>query len=399
MSLLRVEEAIARALSGLTPVGIETVALAHARGRVLACDLAARRDQPPQANSAMDGYAVRHEDVAAVPARLRVIGSAPAGHPFAGEVGPGETVRIFTGGVLPRGADTIVIQENTAADGDHVEVREPAAQGRYVRARGLDFHAGDVLLPAGLVLRPRDIALAAAMNHAELPVRRRPRVAILSTGDEVVAPGDPLAGELIVSSNSYGLMALVEAVGGLAANLGIAPDDAGRIGQTIGACDDSDIIVTLGGASVGEHDLVRAGLEGALELDFWRIAMRPGKPLMHGRIGRARFLGLPGNPVSAMVCGQLFLKPMIRRLLGLAGDDGPLGTEPLGAPLPANDERQDYLRARREIAAGGPVVVAFERQDSSMLRRLQQADCFIVRAPHAPAAKAGDRVPVLPIDL
>jgi len=397
MSLISVAEARARAIAGIRPVGAEMVPLAAACGRVLALDLAARRDQPPEANSAMDGYAVRHGDIETVPARLEVIGSAPAGHPFSGTVGPGEAVRIFTGGVLPEGADTIVIQENTRAGDAHVEVLEGATEGRYVRPRGLDFRAGDTLLKAGLALRPRDIALAASMNHPELPVRRRPRVAILATGDEVVAPGDPRADELIISSNSYGLMALVEAVGGVAINLGIAPDDAAVIADA--ARSEADIIVTLGGASVGDHDLVRAGLEGALELDFWRIAMRPGKPLMHGRVGSSRFLGLPGNPVSAMVCGQIFLKPMIRALLGLEDGGGEERAARLGAELAANDERQDYLRARREVRDGAETVTAFERQDSSMLGTLQQADCFILRPPHAPRARRGDMVPIVPIDV
>ncbi len=399
MSLLSVEQARARAVEGLDRIGTEMVPLARARARVLASDLCARRDQPPQANSAMDGYAVRHTDVASVPTRLKIIGSAPAGHPFEGTVGPGEAVRIFTGGVMPQGADAIVIQEDTTSDGKTVGISEASPEGRYVRPKGLDFSDGDTLLKADLVLRPRDIALAAAMNHGELAVRRRPRVAILSTGDEVVAPGDPRARELIVSSNSYGLMALVEAIGGVATNLGIAPDDAAAIGAALAGATDADIIVTLGGASVGDHDLVRESLEGALELDFWRIAMRPGKPLMHGRIGTSRFLGLPGNPVSALVCGQLFLKPMVRTLLGLNSDDGLEQTARLGGNLAANDERQDYLRAERRITGDGAVVVAFKRQDSSMLRRLQQADCFIVRPPHAQAATTGEIVPIVPIDL
>ena len=314
--------------------------------------------------------------------------------------GPSAVVRpceSFTGGIMPKGADTIVIQENTTSADGWVDVLEPAVAGRYVRPKGLDFSAGETLLRAGLILRPRDIALAAAMNHAEIPVRTRPRVAILATGDEVVPPGDPRAANLIVSSNSYGLMALTEATGATALNLGIVPDDRQIIADAL-QCE-ADIIVTLGGASVGEHDLVRDGLEGALELDFWRIAMRPGKPLMHGKLGNARFLGLPGNPVSAMVCGQIFLKPMIRALLGLAPDDGAANEMMLGSPLPANDERQDYLRARIERRDGRPVVVAFDRQDSSMLRRLQEADCFILRPPHAPKADPGEQVPIVPIDL
>ncbi|MEX2643107.1 MAG: gephyrin-like molybdotransferase Glp, partial [Acetobacterales bacterium] len=360
-------------------------------------DQAARRTQPPKDMSAMDGYAARAADIASVPATLSCIGEAPAGRSFPGTVGPGECVRIFTGGAVPEGADTIVIQEDTGRDGDKVLVRESSKPGTWVRPAGLDFAEGEVLLEAGRVLTARDIGLAAAMNLPWLPVRRKPRVALLATGDEIVNPGEPLGPDDIVSSNSHGLSALVQACGGEPVNLGIARDDADSLRRLAAGARGADILVTSGGASVGDHDLIRSVLGDAdLEVDFWRIAMRPGKPLIFGHFGDVPLLGLPGNPVSAMVCSLLFLRPALRRMRGLPDAGAPTLRARLAAGLRANDRRQDYLRARLATGADGArEVTAFEKQDSSMMRLLQRSDCLIVRPPHAPALDAGNWVEVL----
>lgn len=395
--MISVAEAAGRIVGGLTPVAAEVVGLAEACGRVLAEDVAARRTQPWAAVSAMDGYAVRSADVASAPVVLRQVGHVPAGQGHAGAIGPGECVRIFTGAPLPAGADAIVIQENVDADGDDVRVREGAKAGRYVRPAGLDFRQGDVLLTAGRVLTARDIGLAAAMNVPWLSVRRRPRVAILATGDEIVRPGDPIGDNQIVSSNSLALAALVGASGGQAIDLGIAPDEADALRRRAGGAAGCDLLVTTGGASVGEHDLLRAALgESGLVLDFWRIAMRPGKPLMFGRMGDVAMIGMPGNPVSTLVCGLLFLRPAIRRLLGLADDGDGRETARLGCDLGANDRREDYLRGTLRLDGDGSrIATPLAQQDSSVLSALAAADCLVVRPPLAPAARAGQEVPVL----
>jgi molybdopterin molybdotransferase len=320
----------------------------------------------------------------------------PAGTRFGGTVRPGECVRIFTGAPVPDGADTIVIQENTSAEGNRIIVREGAAPGRHVRRAGLDFRAGQVMLRAGRVLTARDIGLAAAMNVPWLPVRRRPRVAILATGNEVVMPGDPLGPDQIAGANTPALAALAEACGAEASNLGIAPDDRAALAAMAGAAAGADLLVTTGGVSVGEHDLVRDALgDRGLELDFWRIAMRPGKPLMFGRLGGTLVLGLPGNPVSALVCAVLFLQPMLRALLGLPAEAPPVRAR-LGRGLPANDRRRDHLRGRLERDGNGlPVATPFDLQDSAMMAPLAAADCLIVRPPHAPAARAGEIVDIV----
>lgn len=393
--LLSVAEARALLTAGVVPLASEPVTLSDAVGRVLAEDLVAGRTQPPFAASAMDGYAVRAADVAETPARLRVIGIAPAGRAFEGRVGPGEAVRIFTGAPVPEGADAILIQENAVADGDgRIRALQAVPPGRFVRPVGLDFRAGETLLAAGLRLDWRSVSLAAAMNYPVLQVRRRPRVAIVATGDELVPPGATPLPEQIVASNSFGVAAMVEAAGGTAIDLGIAADTATAIADRVAAAlaAEADILVTLGGASVGEFDLVRETLGSAgMDLGFWKIAMRPGKPLIFGRIGATRVLGLPGNPVSGLVCALLFLKPLVRGLLGATPLFDPETPAVLGAPLAANDERQDYLRGTLEDGAGGlPVVRALDLQDSSMLSRLARADCLIVRDPFAPAAAVGD---------
>ncbi|MCJ7527644.1 MAG: molybdopterin molybdotransferase MoeA [Methyloceanibacter sp.] len=399
MALLSVAEALARVTQGLAPLEAERVALDQAKGRVLAEDLAARLTQPPFDASAMDGYAVRAADVAALPATLRLIGASLAGAGFRGRVGHGEAVRIFTGAPVPDGADTIVIQENADEVSGAVSVKDAAA-GRHIRPRGQDFKEGEILLRTGTRLGPRELMLAASMNHAELPVRRKPKVAILATGDEVVPPGSELAADQIVSSVPYGLAALIERHGGEAMSLGIAKDDKESLVTLARAGSAADILLTIGGASVGERDLVASALrtEG-LELDFWKIAMRPGKPLLYGRLGSQRVLGLPGNPVSAFVASLVFLVPMLERMLGLvqAARAEPHGL--LGEALPANGEREHYMGAVSEWREDGTRIVRpLPSQDSSLVAGLTCADCLIVRLPHAPALPAGARVGILPLD-
>jgi molybdopterin molybdotransferase len=401
VALLPVAEALARVLDGVAPLPSEQVAVADCHGRVLAADLAALRTQPPDALSAMDGYAARAQDVATAPARLQVIGEVAAGRPFEGRVGVGEAVRIFTGGVLPAGADTIVIQENTERDGPAIVVTATSTVGRHVRARGLDFREGDVLLPAGRRLRDRDVALAAAMNHASVAVRRVPRVALLATGDELVAPGSAPAPGQIVYSNGFALAALAHAEGAEVIDLGIVPD---RVDATIAAIDAAtraraDVLVTTGGASVGDYDLVQQSLAArGMALSFWKVAMRPGRPMMHGVLGAMRVLGLPGNPVSAYVCGYLFLVPLIRRLLGRPEVEPPTQSAVLGRDLPENDERADYLRSTLTQGSDGPVATPFEIQDSSMLALLAKADCLVIREPFAPPAPAGSPCRIVKLD-
>jgi molybdopterin molybdotransferase len=399
MALLSVADALARVTHGLQPLEAERVALDAARGRVLAEDLAARLTQPPFDASAMDGYAVRAEDVAGLPATLRVIGASAAGAGFRGRVGPGEAVRIFTGAPVPQGADTVVIQEDAEEAHGVVTVKEATA-GRHVRPRGQDFKEGEVLLAAGTRLGPRELMLAAAMNHAELPVRRKPKVAILATGDEVVPPGSELAPDQIVSSVPYGLAALIASVGGEAMSLGIANDEPESLVTLARSGSAADILLTIGGASVGERDLVASALKSeGLELDFWKIAMRPGKPLLYGRLGSQRVLGLPGNPVSALICAQVFLVPMLELMLGLAVDARPRPEAVLGEGLEANGEREHYIRAVSEWRHDGQRVVRpLPSQDSSLVAGLARADCLIVRAPDAPALAQGERVRIVPLN-
>ncbi|MCJ2064166.1 molybdopterin molybdotransferase MoeA [Methylobacterium sp. J-088] len=402
--LIPVAEALARVLASVTgPVEAETVPLAQAAGRTLAADIAATRTQPPFPASAMDGYAVRSADADVAGATLRLIGTSAAGHGFSGSLGPGEAVRIFTGAPVPDGADAILIQEDAQADGATVRVVEPVEPKRFIRRAGLDFTAGDTLLTAGLTLDARRLALAAAAGHPELPVRRRPRVAILATGDELVEPGATPAWDQIVASNSLALGALAAEAGAEIIDLGIAADDHAALADAFRRAREAraDLLITLGGASVGDHDLVQAALarEG-LELGFWRVALRPGKPLMHGRLGDMLVIGLPGNPVSSIVCGLLFVVPAIRALQGdpQAGADR---SEPalLGRDLVANDGRADYMRARLAVEPGRlPVATPEQRQDSSMLAVLGQAEALLIRAPHAPAARAGDPGRIIRLD-
>ena len=397
--LMPVSEARQRILANLPSMPGEQVALTEAHGRVLAEDVAARVTQPPLAVSAMDGYAVRAADVASVPVDLKIIGEVPAGSFYDGTLSAGDAVRIFTGAALPAGADAIVIQEDTARAGDTVTVNESSAEGRYVRKAGLDFAEGDVLLKAGTVLSARDIGLAAAMNHPWLKVRRKPRIALLATGDEIKLPGEELGPTSIVSSNTFALEGLIRAAGGEPVTLGIAVDDRAAIRELAEQARGADMLVTTGGASVGEHDLVQDALtDMGLKLDFWQIAMRPGKPLMFGTLGDVAMLGFPGNPVSSMVCGLLFLQPALAAMLGTGETEPVRETATLGADLGENDRREDYLRATLSHEDGKLIAMPFPKQDSSMFSRLAAADCLLIREPHAPAANAGDVVEVVRLD-
>ena len=395
--LISVEQARAHVLSALVPTAPEIVPLAEAWGRVSAADIHARLTNPPEDISAMDGYAVRAGDA---DPRL-VVGAAPAGHPWVGTVEPGQAIRLFTGSVMPSGADAVVLQEDTSRDGDEIRVREAIRAGQHIRRAGQDFRAGDVMVAAGSRLSPRQIGLIAAANHSWVTVHRRPVVAILATGDEIVLPGDPIPAGGIVSSNSHALAALVRACGGFPMLLPIAGDSRAAIADAAQSAVGADLLVTTGGASVGDHDLVAAALgEQGLELNFWKVAMRPGKPLMHGHLGRLPLLGLPGNPVSAYLCAVLFLKPAIERLTGLPGNAPASMPARLESALPANDHRADHLRCQLLVAEGGHLLaVPFSRQDSGMMRVLAAADAVILRAPHAPEAPAGATVQVLRLDM
>ncbi|MGH7057416.1 MAG: molybdopterin molybdotransferase MoeA, partial [Acetobacteraceae bacterium] len=377
----------------------EVVALAAAFGRVTAAKVVARRTHPPCDVSAMDGYAVRAIDVAEG-VRLRVTGSAPAGHPFAGTVASGEAVRIFTGSVVPAGADTVVIQENAIGQGSLVSFSGPVAAGQHIRSKGLDFSQGDILIPAGRRVSARDVGLAAAANYPWLAVHQAPRVAILATGDEIALPGEPLPDGGIISSNAHALAALVRAVGGAATILPIAPDRAELISEAAERTGGMDFLLTTGGASVGEHDLVQAGLsQRGFALDFWKVAMRPGKPLISGAVRGVPMLGLPGNPVSSMVCAILFLVPALARLSGLADERLPTTVAALGAAVRANDARTDHLRAALSRDPDGALIATpFARQDSSMMRLFAEATALICRPPYAPALPRGAKVPVIRLD-
>jgi molybdopterin molybdotransferase len=394
--MLSVAEALAKVTGGVERVSAEQVALPEALGRVLASDVAARLTHPPVAVSAMDGYAVRAAAVADVPATLKQIGESAAGSGFAGSVGPGETVRIFTGAPLPDGADTIIIQEVTDADGETITIKESAKEGHFVRPAGLDFSEGEILLKAGRVLTARDLGLAAAMNVPWLDVRRRPRIAYTATGDEVVMPGDPLGPDQIISSNSVALGAYIETLGGTPVNLGIARDSEDSLRQVFEGARGMDMLITMGGASVGDYDFVRKVLSAeGMDLEFYRVAMRPGKPLIFGHLSGVAVLGLPGNPVSAGVTSAIFLQAAMAKMLGL-DDTVTAPTALLGRDLDVNDFRQDYLRATLANDADGNLVATpFERQDSGMMARLAQADCLIVRPPEAPAASKGERVDII----
>lgn len=403
--MLSVEDARAQILAPLRPLASEIVSLGEACGRVLATTVAARRASPPAAVSAMDGYAVAAASVASVPIELAVSQTIAAGQP-ARPLAPGTAARIFTGACLPNGADSVVVQEDTDAVGPaRVRFKATISEGQHVRRAGSDFLAGAAGLREGRTLTPRDIGLAAAMNHSALSVGRKPRVAILATGDELAPPGSDPAPHQIIASSAPALAAALRLWGADPIDLGIARDDEAAIAGAIAGAREADLVLTLGGASVGDHDLVQRALARiGFQLSFWRVAMKPGKPLLHGRLGEQPLLGLPGNPVSTMVCALLFVRPAIRTMLGCrdaagAPDIDPPGkTAILANSLSANGPRADYLRGSlRSDVDGLPVAEVFDRQDSAHQRLLAAAGCLIPRTPFAPASKAGEPHTIIPL--
>ncbi len=402
--MISVEEAIDRIVKSIHPLSDEMVMLAQAAGRVLAQDVLSRCTQPPFDVSAMDGYALRSED-AQTPTTLELIGESAAGTPFEGSVLAGQTVRIFTGAQVPEGADAIIIQEDVEAqENGRIKFHLAAVKGRHIRVQGSDFSEGDCALRAGKRLNSRDIGLAASMNAPWLKVKRRPQVAILATGDELALPGDPVGPHQIISSNALSLAANIRQWGGVPVDLGIARDNRDSLHEAARAARQADFIVSTGGVSVGDHDLVQEVLrEEGLKVDFWRVAMRPGKPSLFGALQGVPMLGLPGNPVSSAICALVLLRPALEALAGVSqSHDLPfMQRGALARDLPANGKRQDYMRATRQLpddAAGGPpLVIPFESQDSSLLSLLAQADCLAVRPPLAPAAKQGDAIDFLPL--
>ena len=394
--MISVEEALAACLALVQPVGAERVGLAEAVGRVLTQDVIAQRDQPPFAASAMDGYALRLSDRIAG-AQLSVVGEAPAGRAWEGRIGPGQALRIFTGAPLPEGAECVVVQEDVTREGAMIVLGDRLDAGTNIRASGCDFRVG-ARLAAPRRLSPADIALCEAMNAPQLEVSRRPEVALIATGDELVSPGQSPRPDQIIASNIYGLKAMIEAEGCRARLLPIARDSRESLTQVFALATGADLIVTIGGASVGDHDLV-AGVAAELGMEraFYKVAMRPGKPLMAGRLRQAAMLGLPGNPVSSLVCGEIFLVPMLRALLGLPSGARRRWPARLGCDLPANGNRAHYLRASLVPGPDLPVITPFDVQDSSLLTVLSEAGALLVRAPHEGPRQAGDLVEHLPL--
>lgn len=388
--MIPVEEALTRCLALVAPLPPETVPLAQAAGRWMCAPAVATRDQPPFDASAMDGYAVMGDP--GPDDSFVVIGEAGAGHAFSGQVGPGQAVRIFTGAPVPAGATRVIIQEDVVRLDDRILLKEGLDSGSHIRPRGQDFRAGDSLSPRRL--RANDLALLAAMNIPAVQARRKPVVALVATGDELVMPGEDPSPDQIIASNGFALKALIEAEGGTARMLPIARDTEAELATVLDLAEGADLIVTIGGASVGDHDLV--GKVAGFEAAFWKIAMRPGKPLMAGRLKGVPMLGLPGNPVSAIVCAHLFLLPMVRALLGDPAPAPQPHSARLAVDLPANGPRAHYMRAR--LASGEPPrITPFDRQDSALLSILGQADALLIRPVEAAACHAGDTVSYLPL--
>jgi molybdopterin molybdotransferase len=398
VALISVADALHRVLAHAQALPPEDVPLEDANGRVLAGDLTALRTQPPADVSAMDGYAVRTADIANAPVGLKVIGEVAAGRPFAAVVGPGEAARIFTGSVIPGGADTVVVQELTNREADRVEVLKASSKGRHIRTQGLDFRCGDGLLAKGHRLTARDLALLAGMNHPLVTLHRRPKIALFATGDELVPPGTEPGPGQIVYSNGFALAALARQEGAAVTDLGLVGDTIEATLAAIHRARDiaADILVTTGGASVGDYDFVhKAFAAEGMDLSFWKVAMRPGRPLMHGRLGGMHILGLPGNPVSSYVCAFLFLIPLIRRMSGRTDLTIPVESAVLGCDLPANDEREDYLRSSLRHTPAGDIATPFPVQDSSMMVPLAKSDCLVIREPYAPSASVGSRCAIV----
>lgn len=393
MAAISVSQALEHLMRDLPVMGAQQVPLHEAAGRVLANDIVALRTQPPFAASAMDGYAVRHADCGGP---IHIIGEAAAGHPFKDSVGVGQAVRIFTGAVVPDGADTILIQEDASREADTLSATEIPKPGAYVRPAGLDFCEGDVLLHAGTLLDGGHIALAASGNHATLPVVRRPRIGILATGDELRLPGSTLAPGQIIASNSYGAGAVLASYGGEIIDLGIAADTKKALNEKLDAALAArcDVIITLGGASVGDHDLVKPVFEArGMTLDFWKIAMRPGKPLMSGRFGDVVMIGLPGNPVSSLVCAHVFCAPVVAALAGRHhGVRQELAL--LTAPIGTNGPRAHYMRAIAKRGDKALEVEIFDNQDSSVMSLFAKANCLVIRPPHDRGRAAGEPVTI-----
>lgn len=407
MSMLTVEQAITRILAGIEPLPAEEIPLAGAAGRVLAAPVRATLTQPPFDASAMDGYAVRGVDVATLPATLTVLGEAAAGRGHIGPIGPGEAVRIFTGAPIPEGADAIVIQENTTREDGRVTVVDGKPDPEHIRPRGGDFSHGDTLLEPGRVLDARALTLAAAMGHPAVSVRRKPVIAILSTGDELVLPGTPPGPDQIVASNAFGLAAMVSAFGAEPRILPIAHDTKAALHACLDHAAGADLLLTSGGASVGDHDLVAPVLqERGMALDFWKLAMRPGKPVFFGMLTEGpeaamRVIGLPGNPVSALLCGRIFAVPLIRALLGLEPDCWVRRRAVTAHDLAGNGPRAHYMRATLTADTDGnlPRLSTACSQDSSLLKPLAEANCLVVRPIKAPPLAAGSEVEALTLDF
>ncbi|SKA33703.1 gephyrin-like molybdotransferase Glp [Consotaella salsifontis] len=400
--MISVDEALERLLEGVEPLGgVDDIPLHEALGRVLAEDLIAKRTQPSFDASAMDGYALRAEDLSDPGKSVAVVGESAAGRAFERAIVPGEAVRIFTGAPVPAGADTILVQEDAERLPDgRLKATSALRANLHIRRAGADFSEGQLLLSAGTLLRPGALALAASGGYPVLPVRERPRVAILATGDELVPPGAPVGPSQIVASNGYGVAAIVRAAGGEALDYGIAPDDPEVIGQRVqrGLDEGVDILVTIGGVSVGDHDHIgEVYAAKGVELGFWKVAMRPGKPIMTGRLGKTRLIGLPGNPASSLVSSTLFLKPLIERLAGRSARQG-LQKGRLGAPVRANGARSDFIRATTTEVDGEVRVFPLDRQDSSLLSVYAEASALLMRPISAAAAEAGEPCLYLPLD-